>query len=257
MNKPELSKKKPLTPEQIADAARLLALWEAWQETRKIRGDPFVSQGKFAQTHGLGTQGNLWQYTNAKTPLNIRAAMSFAEGLGCKIEDFSPTLAAKAHEIGAYLQAPKPSAFADLASQRATPGVDFPSSAEVFVAFKDQLPESLRVYAEQKVTISEQDFEADYLSPDLSVGVVVVREGVALKNTASTTLLLQLIQRVSPQSRPHLIVVSLGKPRDLPKIVQVTCRLCGIALHRVSSGEAAALLVAELETVPELEEPFD
>lgn len=70
---------------QVEDAARLLALWEAYPAK--------VSQLKFGADYGIGSQGMVWQYLNGHRPLNIAAAVAFARGLSCKVRDFSPTLA--------------------------------------------------------------------------------------------------------------------------------------------------------------------
>ena len=53
-----------------------------------------ITQEEFGVRYGLGTQGMVWQYLNGHTPLNIEAAAKFAKGLNCKIDDFSPELAA-------------------------------------------------------------------------------------------------------------------------------------------------------------------
>lgn len=54
-----------------------------------------VSQAKFGKEHGLGTAGMVWQYLNGHRPLNLQAAVKFAKGLGVRIQDFSPRLAAQ------------------------------------------------------------------------------------------------------------------------------------------------------------------
>lgn len=52
-----------------------------------------VSQAEFGAEHGIGTQGMVWQYLNGHTPLSLEAAAKFARGLGCTIQDISPTMA--------------------------------------------------------------------------------------------------------------------------------------------------------------------
>jgi len=69
---------------QIDDAARLKALFKA--RTR-------LSQEDFGAAHGIGSQGMVWQYLNARSPLNLAAAIKFARGLEIGVADFSPTLA--------------------------------------------------------------------------------------------------------------------------------------------------------------------
>jgi hypothetical protein len=81
-----MTKKQPDLPEwQREDAARLKRLFDA--PSNKL------GQLAFGQTYGVGSQGMVWQYLHAHRPLNITAAVAFAKGLDCKVEDFSPTLA--------------------------------------------------------------------------------------------------------------------------------------------------------------------
>lgn len=84
--------KKPLEAWQAEDAQRLKALWES-------RPEPKLSQAEFGATYALGTQGNVWQYLNGEIPLNLSAAIRFAQGLKCKVSDISPTLAADLDRI--------------------------------------------------------------------------------------------------------------------------------------------------------------
>ncbi len=74
-----------VTPETLAEAQRLKALWEA----RKER----VSQTVFGETYQIGSQSAVTQFLNGHTPLSLKAARGFAKGLGCKIADFSTRLA--------------------------------------------------------------------------------------------------------------------------------------------------------------------
>jgi transcriptional regulator with XRE-family HTH domain len=57
-----------------------------------------LSQQDFAKRYGFGTQGMVWQYLSGHRPLNYEAAAKFAKGLGCKIDDFSPEMAAALRE---------------------------------------------------------------------------------------------------------------------------------------------------------------
>ena len=82
---------------QIADAARLKALFEDPQHN-------LLSQEVFGARFDIGNQGMVWQYLNAKRPLNIRAVAAFARGLGVNIADISPTLA---QEIDTINENPK------------------------------------------------------------------------------------------------------------------------------------------------------
>jgi len=95
-----MTTKKPKTPptdEQIQDSARLRELFE------KHAG---MSQLDFGQTYGIGNQGMVWQYLNADKPkgsvLNIAAAIKFAEGLNCRVSDFSPALQVEIDRIAEF-----------------------------------------------------------------------------------------------------------------------------------------------------------
>lgn len=76
--------RKPLEPWQIEDAARLRALFNTHTT---------FSQDAFGAEYEIGTQGMVWQYLNARAPLNLAAAIKFARGLGVSVADISPTLA--------------------------------------------------------------------------------------------------------------------------------------------------------------------
>jgi hypothetical protein len=78
-----------------------------------------LSQARFGKEHGLGTAGMVWQYLNAHRPINLHAAMKFAKGLGVRIQDFSPRLAAQARaaalgagETGLLAREPDPRPYA-------------------------------------------------------------------------------------------------------------------------------------------------
>lgn len=84
----EKAPRKSPSAEQLADAARLLDLWN--------RREPKISQLQFAIDTRIGrTQGSVWQYLMGKIPLNLVVAIKFARGLGCEVSDFSPTLGAQ------------------------------------------------------------------------------------------------------------------------------------------------------------------
>lgn len=81
---------KPLTPEQLEDAARLRALFKHWQQDQKALRRP-ASQMEAAAQLGFG-QSALSQYLRGEIPLNLNAATKFAALLECSIGRFSPTL---------------------------------------------------------------------------------------------------------------------------------------------------------------------
>lgn len=82
---------KPLLPHERADSARLKLLFAEWQYARKQAGAP-SSQEVAASLLGFG-QSALNQYLNGKIPLNVEAAIKFAEMLDQPVSTFSPTLA--------------------------------------------------------------------------------------------------------------------------------------------------------------------
>jgi len=79
---------------QNDDAARLRALFKARAT---------LSQLDFGGRYGLGTQGMVSQYLLGRRPLNVEAARKFAEGLGCTINEISPSLAQKIIRASRYV----------------------------------------------------------------------------------------------------------------------------------------------------------
>jgi SOS-response transcriptional repressor LexA len=80
-----------VTPETMAEAARLRALWQT---------SPFkLSQAAFGERYEIGSQPAVGFFLNGDTPLSLKAAQGFAKGLQCDIADFSPRLASKARGI--------------------------------------------------------------------------------------------------------------------------------------------------------------
>ena len=79
-------KKAELEQWQLDDVARLNSLFA---EKVKEKGQ---SQAAFGAESGIGTQGMVWQYLNAHTPLNYDALMKFSEGMGVKAKEISPVL---------------------------------------------------------------------------------------------------------------------------------------------------------------------
>lgn len=96
----------PLTPEQVADANRLKALFNARKNG--------LSQADFGAKYEIGTQGMVWQYLNAYTALNAKSAAGFATGLGCKVSDFSPHIAAEIETLSQSQVSTDPDEFAQV-----------------------------------------------------------------------------------------------------------------------------------------------
>lgn len=77
---------KILTPEQLADARRLKALYEA---KKKSLG---ITQQDIADALEI-TQGAVGHYLNGRNALNLSSALTFARILQVPVSDFSPSLA--------------------------------------------------------------------------------------------------------------------------------------------------------------------
>jgi len=84
--------KRPLTPDELADAERLRAAWKAYQDARKLVGERPTQEWLAVET-GLGTQGLIWQYLNGRIPLNLKALLKICAAIGARPADISPTLA--------------------------------------------------------------------------------------------------------------------------------------------------------------------
>lgn len=87
----EGGRRAKVTDEHRAEARQLKQLFEEFQKRQKERGAR-VTQGGFGSDYGIGDQALVWQYLNARIPLNLRAAMGFAKGLGVPVERFSRRL---------------------------------------------------------------------------------------------------------------------------------------------------------------------
>ncbi len=88
---------KPLTPTQLAEARALKSLFKAWQDRQRSQGLPW-SQAFASEQLGFG-QSAINQYLNGQIPLNIVAALKFAELLGLRILDFGPSIAQEMQQI--------------------------------------------------------------------------------------------------------------------------------------------------------------
>lgn len=81
-------KKAKIDPVHVEEAEKLRQLFQA-------RPSPQLSQARFGEQNEIGSQGVVWQYLNARIPLNLEQAVRFARGLNCSVADFSPRLAAE------------------------------------------------------------------------------------------------------------------------------------------------------------------
>ncbi|MBT0422969.1 LexA family protein [Morganella morganii] len=78
-------KKKPLTDEQVADAMRLKAIFDA---KKKELG---LSQESLGEAIGMG-QSAVAQLLNGVNAINVENAAKLAVALGVSVDDFSPSL---------------------------------------------------------------------------------------------------------------------------------------------------------------------
>lgn len=81
------TRKAKITPEMKEEAQRLRKLWDE-------RSHP--GQAEFGEKYGIGNQSAVGQFLRGETPISLKAARGFAQGLGCTIEEFSPRLAQEA-----------------------------------------------------------------------------------------------------------------------------------------------------------------
>jgi hypothetical protein len=79
-----------ITPETQEEARRLRELWKA---------QPRPTQAQFGHDYEIGNQSAVGQFLRGEVVLSLKAARGFARGLGCRLEDFSPRLAAEAAAI--------------------------------------------------------------------------------------------------------------------------------------------------------------
>ncbi|MGK5080488.1 LexA family transcriptional regulator [Janthinobacterium sp. HLX7-2] len=130
----------PLSSEQLADAARLKALFQEWQRSRKESNLPH-SQEAAASALGFG-QSALTQYLNGRIPLNVAAGVKLGNLLGVSLSDFSPALAEDAGKI-ADAVAPHTDDVSAVCLPGARGVTDDDSMAPVMIAIR-MVPEHLR-----------------------------------------------------------------------------------------------------------------
>lgn len=87
------NKRGKVTPENIEEAAKLKAIWNSPEGKNARAAADCISQEAFGAAYEIGNQAAVGFFLNGKTALSLKAAMAFARGLGCKVDDFSPRLA--------------------------------------------------------------------------------------------------------------------------------------------------------------------
>lgn len=84
------NRKATITDEHREEARALKAIWDKQKPT---------SQKEFAKEFGIGSQAAVSGFLAGTSALSMKAAIGFATGLDCRIEEFSPRLAASAAQI--------------------------------------------------------------------------------------------------------------------------------------------------------------
>ncbi|OXS89468.1 helix-turn-helix domain-containing protein [Pandoraea apista] len=92
---------KPLTPEQKADAARLMGLFENQKAIENKQGKR-LTQAILADDLGYATQSAVSQYLKGKVPLNVEASVKFAARFGCRVSAFSPSIQEEIDRIASF-----------------------------------------------------------------------------------------------------------------------------------------------------------
>lgn len=87
---------KPLTPEQMGDAQRLMAIFE---EHKTKYG---LTQAALADDLGYSVQSSVSQYLKGKIPLNMEAAVKFARRFECRVSAFSPSIQGEIDRISEF-----------------------------------------------------------------------------------------------------------------------------------------------------------
>lgn len=91
---------RPITPEQKADADRLKVIYEAWKAEKEKSGAARITQPEIAEQLGVG-QSAFSQRINGRLAMNKEFAAKIASLVGCKVSDFSPSLASEIEQLTA------------------------------------------------------------------------------------------------------------------------------------------------------------
>lgn len=86
-----MNKRRPLTPEEIAESAKLKAIYESKKAEAKGRGAS-LTQADVAEACGWSGQSAFSQYATGKVPLNVEALLKLAKALNFHPGDVSPRL---------------------------------------------------------------------------------------------------------------------------------------------------------------------
>lgn len=90
-------KQGTVSAENLDEAKRLKSIYESKLTLRKSRG--VGTQEAFGQAYDIGGQAAVWQFLNGHAALSKKAAVGFANGLDCRVADFSPRLDAEINNL--------------------------------------------------------------------------------------------------------------------------------------------------------------
>ena len=263
------SKKKPLTPEQVDDAARLKDLWERWQDAKESLGSRRVSQETFGRDNAIGGQAAVWQYLNGTTALNLSAALAFARGMGCEVSDFSPALAERLKGVVvvdppfAATGQPMPRwAFAKEAHKlppanlvKANPAFNRAAALhEMKDGMAEALPEHLRANWGQKrinpmlADGNEDNLQVDYLSDKVAVEVVYRRGQIAIKNVAGAMLkMIMESQHIYNPPRLRAVIILGDTDYAPPPEVRVASNTWTVPIKTAQTPAEVADIITQME----------
>lgn len=78
------------------EAKQLKEIWTSNTDGR-------LAQAQFGEVYDIGGQSAVANFLNGRSPLSLKAALGFARGLKCRVQDFSPRLAKEALGIAEAL----------------------------------------------------------------------------------------------------------------------------------------------------------
>lgn len=104
---------RPTTPEQKADAARLEALYERWRDATMVKTGAKPTQEEVATLLGV-SQSALSQRMRGTMSMSLDFASKAAQLIGCKVPDFSPSMANEIAELAKGLSAVEEDEFAQV-----------------------------------------------------------------------------------------------------------------------------------------------
>lgn len=99
-----------VTPDTLEESRKLRAIWNSVAHP---------NQEQFGQQFDIGNQSAVGHFLLGRTPISLKAAKGFAQGLRCAIADFSPRLAAEASAIADVM--PSESGFEKLTGAEVDP----------------------------------------------------------------------------------------------------------------------------------------